>query len=389
MDINMPDANKIKEVLNKTLDAINEGKKEMFDIAEITRLECENIKMELNSIKTKVIKVIDEVDDLEVKEKKSRAKLLVVSKNFNIYNEKDIKDAYEFTHNLQIQLILKRHEEKDLIRQRTDLEMKLKRSLETLKKSERLIAQVGIAMEYLNGDLDNIVKTVESVNKYQFFGIKIIESQENERRRVAREIHDGPAQSMSNLVLKAELCSKLLNIDKERTFNELQDFKNVVRDSLKDIRKIIYDLSPMSLDDLGLVPTAQKYCYDFTKDTNIIVDLQVLKMSSDLDSIIQLSAFRIIQESLNNIRKYSNATNVKIKIENNLNFFNMVIEDNGEGFDLEKQKENISQESGFGIMGMMERAKHLNGTFNITSEIGKGTKIIVKIPTNIEEETLV
>jgi len=379
-DIN--NAKRMKEVLNKTLDAINSGKKEMFDIAENARLECESIKSELKSIKEKVSKIIDEVDALELKEKKSRTRLLIVSKNFNIYTESDIKEAYETTHNLQIQLILKRQEEKDLIRQRTDLELKLKRSEETLEKAERLITQVGVAMEYLSGNLDNLVKTVDSVSKYQYFGMKIIESQERERRRVAREIHDGPAQSMSNLVLKAELVSKLFTIDTDRALNELDDFKVVVRSSLKDVRKIIYDLSPMSLDDLGLIPTVQKYCYDFTRETDIEVDLQILKSEGELDSIIQLSVFRIVQEALNNIRKYSKANYVKIKFENDKFHFNMIIEDNGIGFEIDKTKENISQESGFGIMGMMERAKHLNGSLNVMSELGKGTKLILKIPTS-------
>jgi len=92
---------------------------------------------------------------------------------------------------------------------------------------------------------------IEDMKQKRLLGIRIIKAQEEERQRVAREIHDGPAQSMSNIVLKAEICERLVDSDPEKAKDELRTLKSVVRDTLRDVRKIIYDLRPMSLDDLG------------------------------------------------------------------------------------------------------------------------------------------
>jgi len=135
--------------------------------------------------------------------------------------------------------------------------MRLKEAYKTVEKADNLISQIGISLSYLTGDLENVSLQIEDMKQKRLLGIRIIKAQEEERQRVAREIHDGPAQSMSNIVLKAEICERLVDSDPEKAKDELRTLKSVVRDTLRDVRKIIYDLRPMSLDDLGLIPTLQ------------------------------------------------------------------------------------------------------------------------------------
>ncbi|MTI66884.1 MAG: sensor histidine kinase [Firmicutes bacterium] len=387
MDKENLDVKRINKILKKTISAIDEGKKEMFDIAENARTDVDILKSQLNDLQNNLTKVIDEVDKLEVDERISRNTLSKVSESFDRYSEEDIRKAYETANNLRIKLMLKRQEEKELIKRRNDLEIRLKNSLKTLEKAEKLVTQVGVAMEYLNGDLDSIVESVEDMSKKQFLGVKVIEMQEEERQRVARDIHDGPAQSMANLVLKTELCEKLLDIDKNRVKEELKDLKGIVRGSLKDIRKIIYDLRPMSLDDLGLIPTVKRYGYDFTEETDIKVEVRAINEEIQIKSIIQLAVFRIIQEALNNVRKHSNADRVSIYIENGDKFLNLIIKDDGIGFNKEKALDESSDiNGGFGLMGMKERAQLLNGELDIISNPGDGTKIVLIIPINRKDE---
>ncbi len=373
---------KINEVLQKTLSAIENGKNEIFDIAENLRKECEALRVQIKNVQNKIDQCIRDVTKLETQEKNGRKKLLVVSKNFNKYNEYDIRKAYEYANNMRIRLMLKQQEEKDLVKRRNDLEIRLKNVETTLKKAEGLMTQVGLALEYLGGDLDDIIETVEDMSKKQLLGIKIIEAQEEERQRVARDIHDGPAQSMANVVLKADLCEKLIHIDKDRVKGELNDLKKIVRKSLKDIRRIIYDLRPMSLDDLGLVPTVERYSEIFSEETYIDVRVNAIGEVKRIKSVIQIALFRIIQESLNNVRKHSNATQVKINMENTYNSFNLIVSDNGEGFDKKKIKCYDNPEKGLGIEGMKQRVELLNGKFDIQTALGKGTKIYINIPIN-------
>lgn len=382
------DGKRINEILNQMLQNIEGSKEEIFAITEKVREDFERTKKELELLKKTAEDIIKEVDILEVKEKNSRKELLIVSRDFKSNSEEAIKDAYEKANNLRISLILKREEEKALVEKRSNLELRLRDAIEVLERAEKLATQMSVAFGYLSGNLNSIIDTIEDMNKKQFLGIKIIEAQEEERQRVARDIHDGPAQSLANLGLKVELCEKLLSIDIDRTKEELKNLKKTVRDNLKDVRKIIYDLRPMSLDDLGLIPTVQRYASVFSEETSIEIEVRVLNESSDLNSIVEIAAFRIVQESLSNIRKHSKSKHASIKIEATTKKLYIVINDDGIGFDTENiYKNNDSINGGFGLIGMNERAELLGGSLQITSIKGKGTKVIMTIPINGKDDT--
>ncbi|MFT9495477.1 sensor histidine kinase [Anaerosolibacter sp.] len=381
------DIKKINEIVKNTIDAVEKGKNEIFEIAERARIECKNIELLVEEIKKKTAIVIKEVDQLELQEKDSRKKLVSVSKNFSQYSETDIKSAYENAKNLQIKITLKRQEERELIRQRTDLEKRLKNSYEVVKKAENLVSQVGVVMGYLSGNLQDVVGQLEDIQQRQVMGIKVLKAQEEERQRIARDIHDGPAQLMANLVIKAEICEKLIDRDVDRAKFELGQLKSIGRECLKDVRKIIYDLRPMSLDDLGLVPTIQRFILNFEEETHINVSFSVIAKNEIINSTVQLSLFRIIQEALNNVRKHAQASTVVIKLEVINKTINILIFDDGIGFNVETKMKSCKEESGFGLLAMRERAELLKGNIEIDSNLGTGTRIKISIPVGDEEES--
>lgn len=380
------DVKVLNEVIEKTIQAIESGKKEIFDISEKARNDCKEVENELIELKKRVAKIIEEVDKLEIFEKNSRKKLLIVSRNFNQFTEEDIRNAYEVANDLQVKLTLKRHEEKQQIKLRSSLEMRLKRSQEVVEKAESLTSKVGVALGYLSGNLQGVFEQLEDIQQRQFMGIKIIKAQEEERQRVSKEIHDGPAQTMANVVLKAELCDKLLDIDEEKAKKELQLLKEIVRDSLKDIRKIIYDLMPMSLDDLGLIPTIQRLVLNFRNETKANIDFIVNENNEIKESIMQLTIFRIIQEGLNNIKKHAQADSVLIKLDIGVSKIYLKIIDDGIGFNVNEKVNSIDDKNGFGLYSIRERVDLLKGNLDIESEKGKGTRISVTIPLCEEEE---
>lgn len=382
------DIERINKILNDTINTITNNRDEIKDIAENVKAEVEKIRKDLNELRKKIRIIIEEVDLLEIEEKRSRIRLVSVSKNFNVYKEKDIKEAYENAKNLQIKLALKREEEKSLIEKRNELEIRLKNSLEVVSKADNLVKQTNVIVKYLSGNLDDIIKTMDDINKRQYLGIKIIEAQEAERQRLARDIHDGPAQSMANILLKSELCEKLLSRDIDKTRKELNELKEIARLTLKDIRKTIYDLRPMSLDDLGLIPTVQRYISNFMNDSNIDIQLKVIGQTKDIDSTIKIATFRVIQEALNNIKKHSKADRVTITIENLIDRINVLIIDNGVGFDSTTnfQKKCTTIDSGFGIVSMRERAELIGGLFQIKSKPGQGTKVFLTIPIDRKDD---
>jgi len=370
----------INTILTKTIEAIEESKEAIFEIAENARKECAKIKKQLDDIKYRIQESMREVEQLELAEKNSRRRLIEVSKDFNKYKEVDIKVAYEKASELQIKLLFRRQEESDLMRTRSELELRYKSSEDILRKAEDLTSKIGVTLEYLSGSLQGITNTLEDIQERQAIGKKIIRAQEEERQRVAREIHDGPAQSLANLLLKAELSEKLIDIDKDKAKHELQDLRRVLREGVKDIRKIIYNLRPMSLDDIGFVPTIQRFVESFQDETRVKVDFTILSQVNLEDPIKNLTIFRIIQESLNNVRKYAKAENVKIILEISKKNITLSIVDDGVGFNTEEIGYQLREDGGFGLLNIKERVDLLKGSVQIKSEVDKGTQIYVTIP---------
>lgn len=372
---------KLQEIVDKTVEIIRQGRDEVYEIAESMKKECKNLENELRWLKQEVAKVIAIVESLEVHLAKSKQRLAELSKNFEKHSEYEMKMAYEIADRIRMELLSKREQEVQLRKRRDDLEIKLKDSYKIAEKAEGLMSNLSVALGYITLDLNDITLQIEDMRQRQMLGLKIIKAQEDERHRVAREIHDGPAQMLSNVVLKAELCERLIDINVDKAREELKNLKLVIRESLQEIRKIIYDLRPMSIDDLGLIPTLNKYIENYTEETGIKVDFKVKGENNNLNKGIAVTVFRVLQEALNNVNKHAEASDVKINIEILNEKLNVLISDNGKGFDIEKvneEKDGIN--GGFGLISMRERIELINGKFTINSALGKGTNIFIEIP---------
>ncbi|NJD01865.1 MAG: sensor histidine kinase [Ruminiclostridium sp.] len=381
------DVVRLDKIIKKAIEAINSSKTEIYDIADSARKESKKLEEELKDLKYHVSELISTVENLEEELKESKRKLMLVNRNFTRFTQEELKEAYEKADSLRVQLAVKREQEQHYIRRRNELELRIKDSYKTIQKAENLITHVGAALGYLTGDLLEISVQLEDMQQRQLLGLKIIKAQEDERQRVARDIHDGPAQLMSNVVLKAEICERMIDMDLEKAREELQSLKKTVRESLQDVRKIIYNLRPMSLDDLGLVPTLQRYIMTFQEDTGISVSFKTRGAPDDVKPVISLTVFRIVQEAISNIKKHAGAKSVSINLEFSEKCLELYIYDDGSGFDTGKLNVRTGDmSSGFGLLGMKERVELLGGVFNINSELDKGTRLNIAIPFIQEEE---
>lgn len=380
------DVVRLDKIIKKAIEAINSSKTEIYEIADNARRDCKRLEAELKELQENVKVLISAVETIEEDLKESKRRLLLVNKNYSSYTQEDLKEAYEKADTLRVQLAVKREQEQQCIRRRNELEIRIKDSYKTIQKAESLITHVGAALGYLTGDLLEISVQLEDIQQRQLLGLKIIKAQEDERQRVARDIHDGPAQLMSNVVLKAEICERMIDVDLEKAKEELRNLKKIVRESLQDVRKIIYNLRPMSLDDLGLIPTLQRYLLTFQEDSGISVSFRTRGTCEDMKSVVSLTVFRIVQEAVNNIIKHADSKNVTIALETCEKDLRLVVHDDGKGFDIAKLKvRSDDMNSGFGLYSMQERVELLGGTFDISSEPGKGTRLNISIPFVQEE----
>ena len=367
---------KLDEILNETIEKVSTSKNELFEISEQSRKEYDRLVSELDDIKAQVINAIDEGDKLEEQARLARMRLADVSKHFDRYEEEEIRQVYETANKLQVKLSYIRQKEAQLREKRDELERRLVQVKETTAKAERLTGQISVVLNYLRGDLKQIGAMIEDANRRQMLGLKIIEAQEEERRRLSREIHDGPAQTLANMLLRSELVEKVFQEKgTSEGIAEIRELRSMVKNSLHEVRRIIYDLRPMALDDLGLIPTLNKYLKTVEERFGLHVVFQVLGEERRLSPKLEIALFRLIQEGVQNACKHAEANKISVKMEFRENDVILSVKDDGKGFDLHAKKEGA-----FGLIGMNERVEMLEGKLSIHSEEGKGTIIFIRIP---------
>lgn len=377
------DLSKVQEILNATIMSIDSSKNQLLDIVENAREEHELLVNELVFIKQEIDRVIAEVDRLTLKDKMVRNKLAEVSKAFNRHSEEDIKKAYTAAADVKVELMAAIRDEQQLKVRRTSLELSLKRAMKNIHNAELIVQQVTIAVTYLRGEILSAFDVMGSEG--MALGIKLLEAQENERMRISRDIHDGPAQQIASIVMKADFCERLAKQDLEKGLKELRELKEQAKKALKEVRGIIHDLRPMSLDDLGLNETIENYALSFSSDTNIKTIVKTSRVVVDIEPIIKVAVFRLVQELLNNIKKHSKAKVVIIQLEYGSKYLRLNVIDDGIGFDVEKTIEKLKRKhESFGLLGIFERVKQFNGEINFHSEEYDGTTVTIKLPVNRE-----
>jgi len=217
----------------------------------------------------------------------------------------------------------------------------------------------------------------ESVKDQQYRSSLILEGQEEERKRLSRELHDGVGQMLSALKLQLESVipsSKPMSL-------KMEDAKSLMKSVIQEVRRVSFNLTPTSLDDFGLVAAVRKFCEEINKFTKIEVSFSnETKFINRLESKIETNLYRIIQEAVNNALKYSKATKVEVIFSHTLSALNIEIKDNGKGFDFEKIVETGHfEQPGHGIFNMKERSSYIGGIFNLETNPEKGTQIFITI----------
>lgn len=368
----------LDEIFEKIIGTVGDSKNEVYRLSEDARQEYQQIKEELEVLKGKVLETIEQGDKLETQARLARKRLSDVSRHFQIYSEPEVKDAYEKAHELQTKLLMNQQSEYQLRNRRDELERRLLTLEETIKRADHLVGQISVVLNYLTSDLKQVGEIVEDAIQKEYFGFRIIEAQEEERKRLSREIHDGPAQMLANVMMRSELIDRIYRErSAKEAMEEIRDLRKMVRSALYEVRRIIYDLRPMALDDLGLIPTLRKYLdtiedYNEGKTRITFISIGQEKRTA---SKLEVALFRLVQEAVTNALKHADATEIQVKIEFNNEHAILLVKDDGCGFNQEEKKENS-----FGLIGMKERVDLLDGTISVHSKINQGTLVMIKVP---------
>lgn len=270
----------------------------------------------------------------------------------------------------------------------SELSQEQKKIIEDISKVKDQLSEIDFHID----EVTNVIRVsrenyslYDTVSDTYASRISILNSVEGERQRIARDLHDSTTQNLTALVHKTELCSKLLDSDPVRCRLELFSVSNSLREIIQDMRNLIYDLRPMSFDDIGFDTAINQVLDRFSQAHNIEISFRTVNQSYDMNRVIQITLLRVIQEACNNTVKYAGATHIDVTVSYLDQHVVLSVQDNGVGFDPEAVSEHDQADhSGFGLSMMKERVYLLSGKIMINSHPGDGCKIIVDVPINKE-----
>jgi two-component system sensor histidine kinase DegS len=340
---------------------------EEVNIWEKLRQECrselDQARKELKEITTMIEQTQLEVSKIQQRNASISAHLQQIQAQFEATAKADIRTAYDSALDAQQRQFVMRGQIDKLQSDRNHLE----HYVNVLEHVNQVLDTGDFSNNGAKRDQMDVAKSVEM----------IIQAQEAERGRLAKKMHDGPAQALSNFILQAEIAMRLFDVDHARAKDELAGVKTTAASTFQKVRDFIFDLRPMMLDDLGLVPTIPRYVETFKEQTGIEVRLITTGMEQRFEAYIEVMVFRAIQELLSNIALHSQATQVIVQTDSSPEGLRVSIEDNGKGFEAEK----IDEKGGMGLKVIRDRVQMLGGTFEVHSSIGHGAHVLFQIPT--------
>lgn len=337
------------------------------------REELERTRREVQEVEVLVRQSTVEVEKLAQRELSVSNRVRDLEVNIDKYNKDEIKNFYTTAQEVQMRLQIMRGQLEQIQGRRDALKA----------RQSQLYAMVEL--------LEDVVAGVQGGGKAQAAGANgvdtetliagIIQSQESERLRISLQMHDGPAQAMSNLVLRAEICQRLIDHDLDQARAELNSLKTAINSTLQDTRKFIFDLRPMTLDDLGLVPTLRRYASQFGEKNGLEINLMIQNMEQRLPSHYEVTVFRFVQEALGNVVKHAGANQVRVLVDGSGHTLQILIEDDGSGFHVTDTLANAGARRNMGLASMRQQVEVLlRGEFGIESAIGRGTRVAATIP---------
>ncbi len=320
--------------------------------------ELERARRELQEITRKISHSQNEVERLMQRNAAATSKLQQVQARFESASREEIKSAYDATLEAMQRLFVMRNQLEKLQSERESLQ----RVIGILEKVTRVMERGASAAPGSAGSFANVEM--------------MIQAQESERQRLSRQMHDGPAQALSNFILQTEIASRLFDVDQERAREELQVLKSAATTTFKQVRDFIFQLRPMMLDDLGMVPTVKRYIDAMKEQTGADIKVTVTGSERRLEPYLEVVVFRSIQELLNNAINHSQASEIKVQLDIPDKEVRVSVDDNGKGFDTQL----LDSQSNLGLKLIKERAEMLGGVFEVDSVQGHGTRVSFKIP---------
>ncbi|MBR3623752.1 MAG: sensor histidine kinase [Selenomonadaceae bacterium] len=374
----MAEKNSLMSIVTGTISTIEEHKGELFEIYDHTRAEIDVVKDRIKKTGEDLKRREQTRAKLEQEEQALKQELALASRG---YSEEEIEKSYDKLIDMQQKRSETEASVERLMVEREQLITREHHLTQMFRQAEHYTLAIGSVLSYLSREIEGIAWKIDELQKEKFTGARVIKAQEEERRRISRELHDGPLQELTGLLYETVVSEKLVDRDPEGAVGSIQKLRRGIRATMGDIRQVIFDIRPMALDDQGLVGALEELCSNL-RDRNVIDaafdwDGEEYKFKKH----VEVAVFRIVQEALNNAAHHSGLKKARVRLNFTNASANIIVEDKGVGFDVEDVKKNrFDDGEHFGIISMKERAGLIGAKFQINSGKNQGTRVHLKVP---------
>lgn len=336
------------------------------------------VMQELNTLRQRVAEIKAQIESMQNQVEREQGRyssivteLRAIKENLDTTPREDIRDKYDEALEVRFRLATMRGQ----------LE-KFEANYDNLTQEQELLNNVVKSLQGVDFGTADGQTVVQSSGSLDIVGI--IRAQEQERQRLARAMHDGPAQSLTNFILQAEICQRLFERNTERAAEELNNLKTNASKTFQKVRDFIFDLRPMMLDDLGVAPTVRRYVESYHEKNDIEVKLQLYGEDRRLENYREVMIFRAIQDVMSGARDYSSPTEMSVSLDMSTDTIRIVIEDNGRGFDAEQifsnDEEAYSDARIEALRVQKARFELIGGSIDVRSDENSGSTVRLELP---------
>jgi two-component system sensor histidine kinase DegS len=343
------------------------------EIVALITDEMRRIKDALNEIKVQIEQTQAVVNREQQRNSDLATELRTVQDNLETIPRQDIRAKYDEAMDARFRLSTMRGQ----------LE-KFQSNREHLEEQQKLFNQIINKLQGVDVISDPDDKSESTTPRGGINIVRIVQAQEDERQRLARQMHDGPAQSLTNFILQAEICQRLFDRSPDRAAEELDNLKTSASVTFQKVRDFIFDLRPMMLDDLGVVPTVRRYTESFKEKNEIDTTLELLGEERRLEAHREVMIFRGIQELIVHARDYAAPTKLSVKLDMGPEKVKAVVEDNGRGFDVDSALSGLEGQTDpriQSIITLKEKFELIGGSLTVISSETEGTTVRLELPT--------
>jgi len=337
-------------------------------MAEEAEKERAQLESEAREIDILLKQTAGEIDKLQQRQTDVASRLRQLDANLESYPREEIKNTYLNAQDAQLRLFMMRSQLEQLQNKQRVIQ-RYRGQLDRISTMARQLAEASLSV-VVSGDGSRGIDQ-QSI-------VQIIEAQEAERQHLSRQMHDGPAQSLTNLILQAEIVDRLFDADPSKARMELANLKAAANATFQRIRDFIFDLRPMMLDDLGLIPTLKRYGQTFESKHHISTHLAT-QGELALPAHLEVAVFRAVQELMSNAARHAHATRIQVTLDLQSDPVVVTVEDDGSGFDVETVLTTARKRGTSGLANLEKRIQMLGGRIQFQSGTGRGTKVRVEL----------